>query len=253
METNIEEYQRKVEVCYSPALFPVYYSNKNCVVVVIDIFRATSAIVTAFQTGVGKVIPVASIDEALEYKSKGFLVGAERHGEIVKGFDFGNSPFSFMDKSLKGKELVLTTTNGTKAIHRAAAADKLIIGAFLNLNAVCDYLQMQNKDVLLLCAGWRDRYNLEDSLFAGAVVEILEKNPVFTGLSDSAIASKQLYQLAKNDLNEYLKVSSHRKRLARLNLERDIEYCLQLDTTNVVPEFLGNGLYEHLYINEKVI
>src|SRR5690606_30229061 len=144
-------------------------------------------------------------------------------------------------------------TNGTKAIYRAAAADKLIIGSFLNLTAVCNYLQRQNKDVLLLCAGWRDRYNLEDSLFAGAVVEILEKNPVFAGMSDSAIAAKHLYLTAKNDLNAFLKVSSHRKRLARLDLERDIEYCLQIDTTEVVPEFMGNGLYEHSALNERVI
>lgn len=251
METIINENQRKLEVCYSPALFPVYYNNRNCVVVIIDIFRASSAMVTAFATGVEKIIPVASIDEALEYKKMGYLVGAERHGEIVSGFDIGNSPFSFLDKSLKGKEIVLTTTNGTKAIHRAAAADKIIVGAFLNLDAICNYLERLNKDVLLLCAGWRDRYNLEDSLFAGAVVERLEENPVFAGVSDSAIAARHLYQTARGDINGFLKVSSHRKRLARLNLEDDIHYCLQLNTTKVIPEFLGNALVEHAVVNEK--
>ena len=249
METIISENQRKVEVCFSPALFPVYYNSNNCVVVVIDIFRATSAIVTAFETGVKKLIPVSTVTEALDYKSKGFIVGAERKGEIVNGFDVGNSPFSFMDKSLKGREVALTTTNGTKAIHRAAAADHVIIGSFLNINAVCSYLEMMNKDVLLLCAGWKNRYNLEDSLFAGAVVDKIMENPIFCGLSDSALASKYLYDSAKEDINEFLKVSSHRKRLAKLNLERDIEYCLQWNISSVIPEFIGNALVEHRSLN----
>lgn len=251
-ETIISENERKVEVCYSPALFPVYYSSNNCVVVVIDIFRASSAIVTAFEHGVKSVIPVATTTEALEYKSQGYLVGAERQGEIVQGFDFGNSPFSYMNGNLRDKEVVLTTTNGTKAIHRASAADKVIVGSFLNLTAVCDYLESLNKDVLLLCAGWRNRYNLEDSLFAGAVVEKLSQNSIFSGLSDSAIAAKYLYNSAKEDMNAFLKISSHRKRLMRLNLEKDIEYCLQLDTTAVIPEFIGNSLVEHVQVKSKI-
>lgn len=253
METIINSSQRKIEVCYSPALFPVYYSTNNCVVVVIDIFRASSAIVTAFENGVKKLIPVSSVDEALEYKSKGYLVGAERQGEIVEGFDFGNSPFSYIGKDIEGKEVALTTTNGTKAIHRAAAADRVIIGSFLNISAVCNYLEKLNKDVLLLCAGWRNRYNLEDSLFAGAVVDKLSQNPIFAGISDSAIAAKYLYNSAKEDMNGFLKVSSHRKRLVRLNLEKDIEYCLQQDISDIVPEFVGKSLIKHVEIKEKIL
>jgi len=242
METVELEHQRKIEVCYSPALFPVYYSNSNCVVVVIDIFRATSAICTAFKHGVKQIIPVASIDEAREYKSNGYIVAAERHGEIVDGFDMGNSPFSYMEPKLKGKQIVLTTTNGTKAIERAKAADSIIVGSFLNLDAVCNFLIERNKNVVLLCAGWRDRYNLEDSLFAGAVVNQLKNSSVFTGLADSSLAADHMYQLAKGSLNEFLKNSSHRKRLTKLNLEKDIEYCLQENIMDLVPVFKGNAL-----------
>lgn len=242
METVENEHQRRIEVCYSPALFPVYYSNSNCVVVVIDVFRATSAICTAFQHGIEKVIPIASVEEAREYKEKGYLVAAERHGEIVEGFDIGNSPFSYMNPEIKGKELVLTTTNGTKAIERAKAADSIIIGSFLNLDAVCNFLIEKNKNVILLCAGWKDRYNLEDSLFAGAVVNQLKKNEVFTGLADSSIAANHMYEMAKGDLNQFLMNSSHRRRLARLNLEKDIAYCLQENTMDLVPIFKGNAL-----------
>lgn len=242
MENPDAESLLKVEVCLSPALFPVYYSNKNCVVVVIDVFRATSAIVTAFDNGIKEIIPVSSIEEAKEYKEKGYFVGAERKGEIIDGFDFGNSPFSYMQEQLRGETVVLTTTNGTKALNRAKAADRVIVGSFLNLTAVVDYLKAQKKDVLLLCAGWRDRFNMEDTLFAGAVVEGLIKDPLFGNLADSATASMHLYQVAKGDLNEYLRDSSHRRRLARLNLEKDIEYCLQRDISTNVPVLEGNAL-----------
>tara|TARA_R110002072_G_scaffold214159_4_gene371280 strand:+ start:1500 stop:2240 length:741 start_codon:yes stop_codon:yes gene_type:complete len=242
METTELPHQRKIEVCYSPALFPVYYSNKNCVVVVIDIFRATSAICTAFQYGVSKIIPVSSVDEARVYQAQGFIAAAERSGEVVEGFDMGNSPFSYMNHVLKGREIVLTTTNGTKAIERAKAADQIIVGSFLNIQAVCNYLEQQNKNVILLCAGWKDRYNMEDSLFAGAVVDQLKKNPIYTGLADSSLAANHLYASAKGNLMEFLKPSSHRRRLERLNLDRDIEYCLQMNTMDLVPIFKGNGL-----------
>lgn len=231
-----------MEVCYSPALFPVYYTNKDCVVVVIDVFRATSAICTAFQHGVKRIIPVSSVDEAKEYQAKGMVAAAERHGEIVEGFDIGNSPFSYMNPALKGKEVVLTTTNGTKAIERAKAADHIIVGSFLNIDAVCRYLERMNKDVILLCAGWRDRYNMEDSLFAGAVINRLKHNPIFKGLADSSLAADHLYGLAKDDLKGFLENTSHRNRLARLNLEEDIAYCLQENTMDLVPIYRGNAL-----------
>lgn len=231
-----------MEVCYSPALFPVYYTNKDCVVVIIDIFRASSAICTAFQYGVKRIIPVSSVDEAKEYQAKGMIAAAERHGEIVEGFDIGNSPFSYMNSALKGREVVLTTTNGTKAIERAKAADHIIVGSFLNIDAVCRYLERMNKDVILLCAGWRDRYNMEDSLFAGAVINRLKHNPIFKGLADSSLAADHLYGLAKDDLKGFLENTSHRNRLTRLNLDEDIAYCLQENTMDLVPFYRGNAL-----------
>jgi len=242
METEVQAHQRKIEVCFSPALFPIYYSNHNCIVVVIDIFRASSAICTAFHHGVKRIIPVSTLDEARQYQLKGLVAAAERHGEVVEGFDLGNSPFSYMNPGLKGKEVVLTTTNGTKAIERAKAADQIIIGAFLNIQSICAYLERQNKNVILLCAGWKDRFNMEDTLFAGAVVNRLRKNPIFSGLSDSSLAADHLYTLAKGDLNQFLRCSSHRNRLKKLKLEEDIEYCLQEGIMDVVPYFKGNGL-----------
>lgn len=202
---------------------------------VVDIFRATSAICTAFEYGVKKIIPVATIEEAMAFQREGFLVGAERNGEVVEGFDFGNSPFSYMNGKVKGQTIVLTTTNGTKAISIAREANEIIIGSFLNLKALADYLVENGKDVLILCAGWRNRFNMEDTLFSGALVRELTRHPQFNNLADSAQASMHLFNLAENDLYGFLETSSHRKRLSRLNLEKDIRYCLQQSITSVVP------------------
>lgn len=233
---------RKVEVVYSPALFPVYFDNNDCVVVVIDVFRATSAICAAFQSGIDSLIPVATLEEAIEYKKKGFKVGAERNAEVVEGFDFGNSPLTFKDGKFKNESLVLTTTNGTKALEMAKPANKVAIGAFTNFSALCDYIEKEDKDVLLLCAGWKDRFNLEDTLFAGAVAQRISQNLRFSNLSDSSIAAINMYDSAKDDLFEFLGESSHRKRLSRLNMEEDIIYCLTKDNTDIVPVLEGDVL-----------
>ena len=224
----------KVEVCFSPLQYPAY-ANNEAIVVVIDIFRATSAICTAFEYGVEAIIPVSSIEEAQAYREKGYMVGAERQGQRVEGYELGNSPYHYMGDNIKGKTTVLTTTNGTKAIEVSRDAYKVAIGSFLNLTAICNWLIEQQRDVLLLCAGWKGRFNLEDSAFAGAVCETLAHSPSFTNPSDSATAAAQMYALAKGDLSAYLAESSHRRRLQNLQLKKDIEYCLQLDKTNVIP------------------
>jgi 2-phosphosulfolactate phosphatase len=233
---------RKVEVVFSPALFPVYFDNTDCTVVVIDIFRATSAICAAFESGIDSLIPVATLEEAIEYKQKGFKVGVERNAEVVEGFDFGNSPLTFKNGKFKNESLVLTTTNGTKAIEMAKSANKVVIGAFTNFTALCDYVEKEDKDVLLLCSGWKDRFNLEDTLFAGAVVQKISQNLRFSSLSDSSIAAMNMYEGAKNDMFLFLGESSHRKRLSRLNMEEDIIYCLTLDKTDIVPVLEGDVL-----------
>jgi 2-phosphosulfolactate phosphatase len=232
--------RRKVEVVPSPALFPVYFENTDCIVIVIDVFRATSAICAAFESGVKGLIPVENMEDALDYKKQGYLVGAERNAEIVDGFDFGNSPLGFKDGKFKGETLVLTTTNGTKALNLAKPASKVIVGAFTNLSAVCSYIEKEDKDVLLLCAGWKNRFNLEDTLFAGAVVSRISQNLRFSNLSDSSIAALQMYNSAKEDIYSFLDQSSHRKRLSKMNLEEDIIYCLQVDKTDIVPVLNGD-------------
>jgi 2-phosphosulfolactate phosphatase len=212
------------------------FAKKGSIVVVVDVFRATSAMVTAFQHGAASIIPVSTIKEARAYKEKGFLAGGERNGEIVKGFEFGNSPFSYMNDYIRGREIALTTTNGTRAINIASKrVDTVLIGSFLNLQALADHLKSQEKDVVIFCAGWKDRFNMEDSLFAGALTMLLLTSGKFKSDCDSANASSLVYRTARRDLMRFLANCSHRKRLAHLHLEKDVEYCLQTDITDVIP------------------
>ncbi|MDP6907899.1 MAG: 2-phosphosulfolactate phosphatase [Flavobacteriales bacterium] len=225
----------QIEVCFSPQLFSLF-DTKGSIVVVVDVFRATSAMVTAFQHGAASMIPVSTVEEARDYKAKGFMVGGERNGVVVDGFEFGNSPFSYMNGEIKGKEIVLTTTNGTRAINIAEKeADTVLIGSFLNLQALADYISTQEKGLVIFCAGWKDRFNMEDSLFAGALTNLLLNTGKFRSECDSANASSLVYRTARRNLIHFLDDCSHRKRLAHLNLEKDVEYCLQRDTTDVIP------------------
>lgn len=228
-----------IEVCYTPQAYPLFH-NPDSIVVVIDILRATSAITTAFYNGVAKMIPVASIEEAKEYQSKGYMVAAERNGEIVEGFDLGNSPFGYMNNKVKGKTIAITTTNGTQAINAAKDAHKIVVGSFLNLDVVVDFLKKEKKDILFVCAGWKNKFNLEDTLFAGAVVEQLKWDGY--KLDDPAIAANDLYQLGKHDISGYLKKTSHSERLKKLGIEKDIAFCLNVDTTSAIPVLQDNKL-----------
>jgi 2-phosphosulfolactate phosphatase len=230
-----------VEVCLSPQLYPAYHRDHS-IVVVIDIFRATSAICTAFQYGVDKMIPVATLEEAASYKVKGFLVGAERNGSALEGYDFGNSPYSYMSEMIRGKTIVISTTNGTQAIEAAKHASSVVIGSFLNFTALCNWLHSEQKEVMLLCSGWKNRFSMEDMLFAGAVADRLTVLSKEIKLGDAALAAKYMYQSAKANPWRLLHGSSHKERLAKLGLKEDIKYCLSLDKTDVIPVLEGGAL-----------
>jgi 2-phosphosulfolactate phosphatase len=231
--------RKHIEVCFTPGEY-AYYKDEFEIVVVIDVLRATSAICAAFDNGIEAIIPVPTVEEAWEYKQKGYLAGAERKGQIVEGFDFGNSPFSYMKEEFRGKEVVLTTTNGTKSLDVAKDAEIVVVGSFLNLDILSKLLAEQNKNVLCLCSGWQDKFNLEDTICAGAISDYLISTGQFTSVEDSSIAAKYLYLSAKDNYLGYLKSSSHRRRLKNLNLNEDIKYCLTPNQTDVIP-ILKNG------------
>src|SRR5690554_5606192 len=230
-----------IEVCYTPGDYE-YYKGRFDIVVVIDVLRATSAICSAIHNGVNSVIPVSTIEEAKEYQDKGYLVGAERQGEVVEGFNFGNSPYSYMKPELKGKDIVLSTTNGTRAINIAKDAETVVIGSLSNLEALTKWLIKQNKNVLCLCSGWKDKFNLEDTICGGAIAESLLNTGKFSSDEDSSVAAKYLYRAAKDNYFGFLKSSSHRRRLKRLNLNEDIKFCLTPNQMNVIPILRGDRI-----------
>ena len=223
-----------IEVCFSPSLINLF-DTKDKIIVVIDVLRATSSICVAFQNGAGSIIPLVTIEESFSYKSKGYLIAGERNGEMIVGFDFGNSPFSFMSENIKDKRIAFTTTNGTQAIQSVKNASQIVIGSFLNLDVLCNWLSKQNSNILCLCAGWKSKFNLEDTLCSGAIVNNLRQTANCVIDCDSALASEHLYLLAKDNLFQFLEDSSHRKRLKKLNIEKDIEYCLTPNQCNVIP------------------
>ncbi|MBE9585620.1 2-phosphosulfolactate phosphatase [Mucilaginibacter sp. JRF] len=231
----------RLEVCLTPALLPLY-KVEDFIVVVIDIFRATTSICYGIENGAEAIIPVSQVEECAAYREKGlsYLLAAERDGRVVTGFDFGNSPFSYTAEKVSGKTVVLTTTNGTHALHLSRSAKQIVIGSFLNITALCNWLRDQHENILLVCSGWKNNFNLEDTLFAGAVVEQLKGSAHRT--DDPAIAANDLFQLAKDDLAGYLSKTSHSERLKQLGIEKDIAFCLNVDLTTAIPVLKGDKL-----------
>jgi 2-phosphosulfolactate phosphatase len=230
---------KKIDVCLTPELIHLY-NVENSVVVVVDVFRATSVMVTAFANKVEKMFPVATLEECAIYQAQGYLAAAERDAIKPAGFDLDNSPFSYMNENVVGSTIAITTTNGTLAITKSKKAVKVIIGAFLNLDAIIHYLKNQPYDVLIHCAGWKGKPNLEDTLFAGAVVEGLKNHCEIA--EDSALMAHRLYLESKDNLLVAVANSSHVKRLQRLGINKDIEFCLRKSEYNVVPVLRGSAL-----------
>lgn len=228
----------------SPALLHLYDLN-HAIVVIIDVLRATSTIATALHNGAKCVIPVDSVAKCIELgRQIDGITAGERDGKIAEGLQHGNSPFEYPADFISGRTLVLTTTNGTKLLHMALdrGAGQIITGSFPNLSAVCDYLLTQDQPVVLACAAWKDRVNIEDMLFAGAVINKIKKN--FNINCDSSQISETVYLNAKKDLYEFMKAknASHYQRLSGYGLEKDIQYCLTPDVAPVLPLYENGKL-----------
>ncbi|MBW3545965.1 MAG: 2-phosphosulfolactate phosphatase [Bacteroidetes bacterium] len=231
---------RQIDVCLSPELLNLY-ELQGQIVVVVDILRATSCMVTALAEGVESIQPVATLDQCTQLGKRGYLTAAERGGQQVEGFDLGNSPRAYLSRAYAGKKVAITTTNGTLAITKSAPyAKQVLIGAFLNLGALAEYLRQQPEDVLLLCAGWKGKVNMEDSLFAGALVDMLTAS--HEPCCDAPLAVKTLYNTVKEDLHGYLMQASHARRLSKFGVEEDIRFCLETDMYKVIPVLKGDEL-----------
>ena len=218
---------RQVDACLSPELIHLYdISDKT--VVIVDILRATSCMVAGISTGVDHIIAFDNLEQCMAMKEKGYVTAGERGGQKVDGFDIGNSPFSYMEPGMNGRSVAVTTTNGTRAIELSKTAPEILIAAFLNLSATADHILKGDRDVLILCAAWKGRVNLEDSLFAGALSLLLLENN-FTTECDATLLVTQVYQKASANLGQALENSSHVNRLKKFGIQRDIEFCTRID------------------------
>ena len=226
-----------VDICFSPELLPLV-DLRGQVAVIVDILRASSTIVTALGEGISHVFPVVSLEECTALgQEQGCLTAAERDGRPAVGFDLGNSPFGFLEpgQPLRGRALAISTTNGTTALRRSLAAEAVVVGAFLNLAAVVDFIRQQQRDVLVVCAGWKGQFCLEDTVFGGPLAERLATDFDVLG-SDATLAALHLWRQAKANLPAYLLQSSHVRRLNSLEDSQDFEFCMQLDTyADVLP------------------
>ena len=226
---------RSVEVSFSPELYPYKLTRENFITVVTDVFRATTSITAAIDYGIASIIPVEGVEKAKEMKKNGHWVACERNGEILDFADIGNSPSDFLKEGLKNQTIVFSTTNGTQAINMAKDAEDVVIGAFINLQYLTDWLIQQNKNVVILCAAWKKLFNLEDSVFAGALAYNLLQNEKFYTECDSAKAAMDLWEKAKPDLKQYLSKASHRKRLRHILSELDFNYTVNVSCCRTIP------------------
>ncbi len=235
-----------LEVCFSPLSWPLY-KKEPAVIIVTDIFRATTAMCAAFQNKVKSIIPVAEISESIVYKEKGYIVSGERDGKTLDCAEFGNSPFNFMQPRLQGQTVVMNTTNGTQALKMVRGHNNIVcIGAFTNLQAVCNWAMEQKQHIIIFCAGWKNRFSMEDTLFAGAATRyIIQKGEgTFHTTCDSAIASADLWHMAENNPRLYIEKAAHRHRLKKMGLDDILDYTLQLNTHTCVPVLKGGEIVD---------
>ncbi len=224
-----------IQVCLTPALYPYMTKNENTITVVIDVLRATTSFCTAFDFGAYAIVPLETLEEAYACKKDGKLVAAERDGLKPDFADFSNSAFDFMVPDIYGKTIYYTTTNGTLAISLASQNGKVVIGSFLNITALCNYLISLGKEVIILCAGWKNNYCIEDTLCAGAIVEKLSYSNQFLVKEDAAVSSSILWRSCNNDPESLIVESSHYQRLKKLGYEGVLKHTLQIDTSSSIP------------------
>ena len=230
---------KTIDVCLTPELLSQHELSRQTVVIV-DILRATSTMVTAFANGVERIRPVAYAETCRAWREQGYLVAGERDGRKIADFDLGNSPLEYSAGKMRGRSLAMTTTNGTLAIEKSKGAHQLIVGSFLNLNAIVSFLIAQDTSVLVVCAGWKGHVNLEDTLFAGALTNGLREH-LRVG-SDAALMAEVAYHAAQPDLLNFLSRSSHVRRLQQLGNQKDVEFCLGDSIYGVIPVLQGECL-----------
>ena len=231
-----------IDVIFTPDLLP-FADLTSKTVVVVDILRATTTITVALANGAHSITPVLTPEDAFRFADNqpDTLIGGERHGIKVDGFHLGNSPREYTQAVVAGKQVVLTTTNGTRTLQACRSAQEVFVGSFLNLRAVIDALSQEKTDLTFACAGREGGFCMEDTVFAGACVDAL-KSRVAPKLTDAAEAARLLYREYNDNLLNMLQNCYHGQYLASINLEADVAFCAQLDVVDIVPRQIGEEI-----------
>lgn len=231
----------KIETCLSPALYP-YHRNPEAIVVIADILRATTSICNAFDNGALSIIPVGTKDEARRYKDQGYTVAAERDGIKLEFADFGNSPFNFDRATVEAKTIVYSTTNGTHCINLAKDSHQVLAGSFIHLHALAKHIESSGRDLVIFCAGWKNKFNLEDTLFAGALSMLLLDAGTHVTICDATHAALDLWQCAQPKPLAYIQKAAQRDRLRKNGLDDAIPFCMTIGKSTLVPYLDGHEL-----------
>lgn len=235
----------RANVLFSPvSADELYYTGKT--VIVIDVLRASTTIVTALKNGAKEIVPVATVEFGVKISGGMFggqtLLGGERNTKKVEGFALGNSPLEYTSEIVSGKTIILYTTNGSKAIVKAKFAGNLYVCSYLNLGAVAEQLIKTGADFEILCAGKSNTFSLEDSVCAGSLIRRVMKNNNELTLTDTARVTMSLDESFGKDPLEMLKETEHGKLLLQNGFEDDLKYAAGVDTSDVIPYFSTNVL-----------
>ncbi len=227
-----------IEVHFTPgSIDEESVTGKN--VVVIDVLRSASSIVVALTNGAREIIPVGDMESGYKVFSnltrEVTLRCGERNGKMIQGFDLGNSPLTYTEEKVKGKSIVMLTTNGTAAIVKARYAKNLLVASFLNLTSVVNLIRGWESDILIICSGQDNRFSLEDTICAGKIVAELTKDNEQYLLDDSGRVAMWLEKTQGGNIMKMMKNSDHGKHLVEIGFEEDLKFCANLDSIPAVP------------------
>lgn len=213
---------------------------EGCTFVAVDILRATTAICAAFQAGAEVIVPLDTLEALEGYRGKGYLLAAERGGKKIGDAHYGNSPTEYLRHDLHGQRLAYSTTNGTRCILRGAAADTTLVGAFANITALTERIlnnvSRTPAPLVIICSGWEGNVCVEDTLFAGALIERLLASGRYSTTNDAARMALDLWRLGKDDPYAYcLPRAYHIQRLDSFGAHHDVLFAFRQDTCPVVP------------------
>ncbi|TMV51414.1 2-phosphosulfolactate phosphatase [Paenibacillus mesophilus] len=212
-------------------------------VIAIDVLRATSTIVTALAHGCSAIMPVETVNQAIQLQQEGDLLGGERFCKKIAGFHYGNSPAEYTSPAVTGKRIILTTTNGTRAIQKAQRACRLLAGSLLNARACAKAAFAQKRDVVIVCAGTQDEFCLEDGLCAGLLIRYLqEMSEEKTEANDLGVAMKHAFEAVRDRVEETLLSCASGRRLSKIGNRDDVRFCSQLDLFDLVPTWKDQSM-----------